>query len=147
MTKKYHRVKDHYHYTGGYRGAAHNICNLRYKIPEEIPLVFQNGYTYDHHFMIKELVEEFEGQFECLEENKEKHINFSVAIKKELDSSKIITNKIKFRFMSSLLPNLVDNLYEVFHIDKCMDCKSCLSYIVFKDDQLIFRCFECKKNY
>ena len=118
MTKKYHRVKDHYHYTGGYRGAAHNICNLRYKIPEEIPLVFQNGYTYDHHFMIKELVEEFEGQFECLEENKEKHINFSVAIKKELDSSKIITNKIKFRFMSSLLPNLVDNLYEVFHIDK-----------------------------
>ena len=64
--------------------------------------------------MIKELVEEFEGQFECLEENKEKHINFSVAIKKELDSSKIITNKIKFRFMSSLLPNLVDNLYEVF---------------------------------
>ena len=97
--------------------------------------------------MIKELVEEFEGQFECLEENKEKHINFSVAIKKELDSSKIITNKIKFRFMSSLLPNLVDNLYEVFHIDKCMDCKSSLSYIVFKDDQLIFRCFECKKNY
>ena len=101
--------------------------------------------------MIKELIEEFEGQFECLEENKEKHINFSVTIKKELDSSKIITNKVKFidsfRFMSSLLSNLADNLSEVFRIDKCMDCKSCLNYIVFKDDQLIFRCFECKKNY
>ena len=29
--KKYHKVKDHRHYTGKYRGAAHDICNLRYK--------------------------------------------------------------------------------------------------------------------
>ena len=27
--KKYHRVRDHYQYTGKYRGAAHDICNLR----------------------------------------------------------------------------------------------------------------------
>ena len=32
--KKYHEVKDDCHYTGKYRGAAHNICNLRYKIPK-----------------------------------------------------------------------------------------------------------------
>ena len=30
--KKHHKVKDHCHYMGKYRGAAHNICNLRYKI-------------------------------------------------------------------------------------------------------------------
>ena len=41
---------------GKYRGAAHNICNLRYKIPKEIPVVFHNGSTYDYHFIIKELV-------------------------------------------------------------------------------------------
>ena len=48
--------------------------------------------------------------------------------------------------MSSSLSNLVDNLSERLHSDKCTDCKSCLDYMKFKDDQLIFRCFECKKN-
>ena len=42
---KKHKVRDHCHYTGKYRGAAHNICNLRYKIPKEIPIVFHNGST------------------------------------------------------------------------------------------------------
>ena len=43
--KKHYKVRDHCHYTGKYRGAAHNICNLRYKIPKEIPVVFHNGST------------------------------------------------------------------------------------------------------
>ena len=37
--KKNYKVKDHHHYTGKYRGAAHNICNLRYKVPKEVPIV------------------------------------------------------------------------------------------------------------
>ena len=54
--------------------------------------------------------------------------------------------------MSSSLSSLVDNLSEGLHSDKCTDCKSCLDYMITKDDQqsctqLIFRCFECKKNY
>ena len=52
-----------------------------------------------------------------------------------------------FRFMSSSLPNLVDNLSEGLHNDKCTDCKSCLDYKITKDEKLIFRCFGCKKNY
>ena len=48
---------------------------------------------------------------------------------------------------SCSLSNLVDNLSEGLHSDKCTDCKSCLDYMITKDDQLIFRCFECKKNY
>ena len=73
--------KYHYHYIEKYRGAAHIICNLRYKIPKEIPVVFHNGSTHDHHFITKQLAEEFEGQFECFGENTEKYITFSVPIK------------------------------------------------------------------
>ena len=120
--KKQQKVKDHCHYTGKYRGAAHNICNLRYKIPKEIPVVFYNGSTYDYHFIIKELVKEFEGNFECLGENTEKYITFSVPIKKKIDNKDLeITYKIKFidsyRFMSSSLSKLVDNLSEGIHLD------------------------------
>ena len=52
--KSYHKVRDHCHYTGKYRGAAHSICNLNYKIPKEIPVVFHNESTYDYHFIIEE---------------------------------------------------------------------------------------------
>ena len=141
------KVRDHCHYTGKYIGAAHDICNLRYKIPKEIPVVFHNGSTYDYHFIIKELAEEFEREFECLGENTEKYITFSVPIKKEItkidkdsnDKIMKISYKINFidsfRFMSSSLSNLVDNLSERLHSDKCTDCKSCLDYMITKDDQ------------
>ena len=46
-----------------------------------------------------------------------------------------------------LTSNLVDNLSEGLHNDRCIDCKFCLDYMTTKDEQLIFRCFECKKNY
>ena len=49
--------------------------------------------------------------------------------------------------MSSSLSNLVDNLSEGLHCDKCIDCKSYLDYMITKDDQLIFKCFECRKSY
>ena len=81
---KNYKVKYNCHFTGKYRGAAHNICNLRYKIPKEIPVVFHNGSTCDYHFIIKELIKEFDGNFECLGENREKEITFSVPIKKKI---------------------------------------------------------------
>ena len=49
--------------------------------------------------------------------------------------------------MPSSLSCLVDNLSEELHDDKCADCKSHLDYMSIKDDKLIFRCFECQKNY
>ena len=150
--KKHHKVRDHCHYTGKHRGAAHSIFNLRYKIPKEIPIAFHNGSTYDYHFINKELVKEFEGNFECSGENTEKYITFSVPIKKKIENKDIeITYKIKFidsfRFMATSLSKLVDNLTEDIHGDKCVDCKSDLSYMKVIDEALIFRCFNCKKTY
>ena len=89
--KKYHKVRDHCHYTGKFRGAAHNICNLRYKTPKEITVVFHNGSIYDYHFIINQLAKEFKGTLGCLGENTEKYITFSVPISKELDNGKTIT--------------------------------------------------------
>ena len=111
------KVRDHCHYTGKFRGVAHSICNLNYKVPQEISVKIHNGSKYDYHFIIKELVEEFKGEFESLGENTEKYISFSVPIKKEHDKDKTITYKTKFvdtcRFMPSKLSNLVDHLPEI----------------------------------
>ena len=103
--------RDHCHFTGKYRGAAHNTCNLRYKIPKNIPVIFHNGSTYEYHFIIKNLAREFDGNFECLGENKEKYITFSVPIKKSIENKNIdITYKVKFidsfRFMATSLSKL-----------------------------------------
>ena len=94
--KLYKKVRDHCHFTGKFRGAAHSICNLNYKVPQEIPVKFHNGSKYDYHLIIKELAEEFKGEFECLGENMEKCISFSVPIKRKHDNDKTITYKIKF---------------------------------------------------
>ena len=82
--KLYKKVRDHCHFTGKFRGAAHSTCNLRYKAPQEIPVKIHNGSKYDYHFIIKELAEEFKGEeFECLGEHTEKYITFSVPVKKK----------------------------------------------------------------
>ena len=109
-----------------FRGAAHNICNLRCKTLKKIPVIFHNGSTYDYHFIINQLAKEFKGQLECLEENTEKYITFSEPIKKKLDNNKTIIYRLKFidscRFMSTSLSSLVDNLSEIFK-KECKVCK------------------------
>ena len=94
--KNYFKVKYHCHYTGKYRRATHRTCNLRYQTPKEIPVVCYNGSIYDYHFIIKELADKSEEQFECLAENTEKYITFSVPIKKEPENGKSFIYKIKF---------------------------------------------------
>ena len=50
-------------------------------------------------------------------------------------------------FISTSLSKLVDNLSEGLYNNRYVDCKSCLDYMKTKDEELIFRCFSCKKNY
>ena len=69
---------------------------VQHNVPNEIPAVFHNGLNYDHHFIIKELANEFEGQFECLGENTEKYKNLSIPVEK-------IVSKINIKMAMNLL--------------------------------------------
>ena len=132
---------------------------MNYKISKNIPVVFHNGSKYDYHFIIKELAKEFEGQFERLVENTAKYITFSVPINKEITkidkdgNDKIVTIPYKlkfidsFRFISTSLSSLADNLSDGLHSNKCIDCKSSLHNVKVKGPQLIFKCLNCNKNY
>ena len=111
------KVKNHCHYTGKFRRAVHSICNLKYKVPKEIPVIIHNA-TYETHFIINQLAIEFKGEVNCIEDNMEHYITFSVPIKKEFNNGKTVTYKLKFidsiRFMKNSLSELVDNTSEIF---------------------------------
>ena len=120
------KFKDHCHYTGKIRGAAHSKCNLNYKVQKEIPLKTHNGGC-DTHFIMNQLAIEFNGEINCIGDNMEKYIAFSVPIKKELNNGETVTYKLKFidsyRFMDSSLLDLVDNTSEIFKSEECISCK------------------------
>ena len=112
--------------TGKFRAAAHSKCNLNYKVPKDIPIIIHNA-TFHTHFILNQLAIKFKGEVNCIGDNMEKYITFSVPIKKECDNGKIITYKLKFidsfRFMSTSLSELVDNTSGIFN---SIECKSCI---------------------
>ena len=128
-------------------------------MPNEIPVVFHNGSNYDYHFIIKELANEFEGQFECLGRNNEKYKTFSIPVAKELtkidkdgnESVVTISYKIKFidsaRFMTRSLSSLVYNLAEGIHKIKFKDCDCFLEYESVKGNLIKYKCLSCNKDY
>ena len=114
------RVRDHCHYTGCYRGAAHNSCNLKYRKPESVPVFFHNLTGYDSHLFIKKLGSSNKKEtIECIPNNEEKYITFTKTIitgqytnKKGESKNKTfnIVFKDSLKFMSSSLGALVNNL-------------------------------------
>ncbi|CAB4042755.1 Hypothetical predicted protein, partial [Paramuricea clavata] len=71
------RVRDHDHVTGKYRGAAHNICNLKYRITWKVPVVFHNLRGYDSHLIMQE-IGKFKMDVNVIPNNMEKYISFSL---------------------------------------------------------------------
>ena len=90
---------------GLYGGSAHRICNLRYKIPRYIPVVFHNLSGYDVHLFIRELGMKFDsGSIGLIAENKEKYISFNVDVivgKYEDMWGRIKKKKIRLMFIDS----------------------------------------------
>ena len=114
------RVRDHCHYTGRYRGSAHNICNLKYSKPNNISVFFHNLTGYDSHLFIKKLNTTM-GAIDCIPNNQENYISFSKTIKTGEYTNKKGETKNKYfkiifkdslKFMASSLEALVNNLPE-----------------------------------
>ena len=75
------KVRDHCHYTGKYRGAAHEKCNLQYAIPNHIPVILHNMSGYDSHLFIRELGKKFDSKsIDVIAKNTEKYISFEVSV-------------------------------------------------------------------
>ena len=70
------KVRDHCHFTGKYRDAAHNECNLNHRKPKFTPVVFHNLSGYDSHLFIKNLGFTA-GNIDCIPNNDEKYISFT----------------------------------------------------------------------
>ena len=114
------RVRDHCHFTGRYRGAACNICNLKYCKPNNISVFFHNLSGYDSHLFIKKLNTTM-GAIDCIPNNEENYISFSKTIKTGKYKNKKGETKDKYfkiifkdslKFMASKLETLVKNLPE-----------------------------------
>ena len=113
------RVRDHCHYTGRYRGAAHNKCNLNYSKPKGVPVFFHNLSGYDSHLFIKNLGSSNKKEtLECIPNNEEKYITFTKNIivgqyTNKKGETKDRTFKIVFKdslkFMPSSLEALANN--------------------------------------
>ena len=113
------KVRDHCHFTGKYRGAAHNKCNLMCRKPKVLPVIFHNLQGYDSHLFIKQLAR-IEGDLQCIPSTEEKYISFSKSIKvgeyyclklgKMLPVNFEIRFLDSFKFLQTSLANLVSNL-------------------------------------
>ena len=112
------KVRDHCHFTGKFRGAAHNDCNLKVKKPKFTP-VFHNLSGYDSHLFLN--LGKSEGDITCIPNNEEKYISFSKKIqvgsyldKDKKEEKQLIMHEIRFldsaKFMASSLDSLVKNL-------------------------------------
>ena len=106
--KNKRKVKDRCYYTAKFGGAAHSKCSANYKVPKDIPIIIHKA-SYDTHFMINQLAKEFKGESNCIGENMEKDITFSVPIKKECDDNKgllIVLVLCQLRYQNLLITRL-----------------------------------------
>ena len=111
------KVRDHCHLTGRYRGAAHNQCNLNYKLPKFYPVIFHNLSGYDTHMFIKDIAET-PREINCIAKTEEKYISFSKTIVVDTyvkdNEERLVKRQIRFidsfKFMASSLSSLAGNL-------------------------------------
>ncbi|XP_074653582.1 uncharacterized protein LOC141907740 [Tubulanus polymorphus] len=105
------KCRDHDHITGKYRGPACNSCNLSYRVPNFIPVIFHNLKSYDSHEIIRSLgLVEFRGyRISVIPTNTEKFIGFTLGPLRFIDSLAFLNTSL-----STLTENLVNSGREKF---------------------------------
>ena len=115
------KVRDHDHFTGKFRGIAHQICNTYASSPLFIPIFFHNFSGYDSHLFIKTLASHPKvtaDEIRVIPLTQENYI--SVSIRFQLAKRKYIYLRFldSFRFMASSLDILSSTLTETKHLDQ-----------------------------
>ena len=112
------KVRDHCHITGKFRGAAHNQCNLKLKIPRKLAIIFHNSETYHGHIKFKELNNFDDIDIQVLPKTSKKYI--SIIVNRNivfLDSNQFYKGKSD-NHASNLEDNDFKHLLSEFSIDK-----------------------------
>ena len=124
------RVRDHCHLSGKFRGAAHEVCNLKYKIPKFFPVIFHNLSGYDSHLFIKILVNS-KGDISCIPNNEENYIYY-ISFTKQIivdkfvnEEGKEVNVKRELRFIDSLrlMASSLDKLSINLKIDQSVNLR------------------------
>ena len=98
------RVRDHGYLSGKFRGDAHEVCNLKYKVAMFFPVVFHDLSGYDSHLFIKTL-ENIEGDISFITNNEGNYISFTkqVIVDKFVNKEgKEVNVKCELKFIDSL---------------------------------------------
>ena len=105
------KVRDHCHYSGKFRGAAHQSCNLKFQRPKFTPVFFHNLQNYDSHLFVRAmgLVDQVL-DLKCIPCNDEKYISFSFKFQLEKDRKHEIRFLDSYKFLKDSLASLVGNL-------------------------------------
>ena len=96
------KVRDHDHYTGVYRGAAHNSCNLLLRKTYKIPIFFHNFRGYDSHLIASSISKFPDIPIQVIGQGMEKYLTLSWGDH--------IVFKDSLQFMGCALETLASNL-------------------------------------
>ena len=131
-SKNYRKVRDHWYYTGKYRGKECSTFNLKFNVPNEIPVDFMTVQVMKIFSISK--------KEEVIKINKDDNENLVA-----------ISYKIMFtdsaRFMATSLSKLVDNLRDGIHKIKCKHCDCFLDYESVMDNLMKNKCLTCNKTF
>ncbi|VEN55338.1 unnamed protein product [Callosobruchus maculatus] len=121
------KVRDHCHITGRYRGAAHSICNLNFKLPNYVPIVFHNLRNYDAHIFINQLGAD-KGDITVLPQTFEKYISFTKLLpvnqyKAQNGTTKSVLLQMRFIDSYQFLSTKLETLASLLDPSQCREVR------------------------